>query len=223
MTNAAATKAVALPGQHIHRITLPTSWERTYVCVGQARFIAGWWKPNSNEPSEAMVSDGRRCAATPGWPYFVDLAGLLIRNGYAQERLRYYEDPPTHCVLHDLTERTAYRATPADPLTWLRKNADLGDSNLTSTRCDLPGVIANVEHQARLRNHKAHLYSVCGGYGWSRVPDNAQTLRGYKMCDVCSGRGTISQKGEAMSYSKPCSLGNSSEQREVQTARGGTI
>lgn len=43
------------------------------------------------------------------------------------------------------------------------------------------------------------------------------------MCNACRGRGTISQKGEAMSYSKPCSLGNSSEQREVQTARGGTI
>jgi hypothetical protein len=193
-----------LPGKLLTGITLPERWERAYGYPGRGRFIAVWWRPNGGAPAEAMVDDGFCRAAVAGWPYFIDLAGLLIRGGYARERLAYYAQPPTHCALLDLEQRTVHHAPLDEALAWLRERATPGadelpepavPEDLAALRQTLSDLISATtgERRERLQNG-GHLCPRCGGYGWlreRRERDNGRTASAYAICEACGGEGVV--------------------------------
>jgi hypothetical protein len=154
-----------IPGKPL-AVRLPKNWERAYGYQGSRRFIAAWWAPNGEGPSQAMVDDGLHRTPVIGWPYFIDLAGLLIRGGYGNERLCYHADPPTHCALLDLERRVVRHALLDDALAWLREWDD------DPPESPFPGASERVQGGNRS-------CSICGGYGWKR------NGRSYKPCDAC--------------------------------------
>lgn len=190
--NAATLGAAQPPGKPLRGVILPRNWERAYGYAGYARFIAAWWDPNGPWPSEAMVSDGRCHAAVEGWPYFIDLTGLLIRGGYAHERLTFHADPPTHCALLDLTARTVYHSPLTAALMWLREHADLAIDEISPAEAAHPRTDdSNGSDRGLLQTDRDHLCRVCGGYGWCRSSVDGQAMPSYDLCAACEGRGVV--------------------------------